>query len=69
MLFMRYYMKKYDIDIASYYYPFATPLEVALVKNRGKRVVVWTVNSRGWIKWFIKLEVDGIMTDDPNLFK
>jgi glycerophosphoryl diester phosphodiesterase len=40
-----------------------------LVRKSGKEVIVWTVNSRGWIKWFDKLGVDGIMTDDPNLFK
>jgi glycerophosphoryl diester phosphodiesterase len=69
MLGMRYFLKKYDIDVASYYYPCATLLEIVLVKKSGKEVIVWTVNSRGWVRWFDKLGVDGIMTDDPNLFK
>ena len=68
-LLMRYYLKKYKIDDASYYYPFANPLEIWLVKKQGKRVIVWTVDKRGLIQWFTAQKVDGIMTDDPNLFK
>lgn len=68
MFFMRYYLKKHGIDIASYNYNFANPLEVWLVKRAGKEVMVWTVNSKGLVNWFEKLEVHGIMTDDPNLF-
>jgi len=68
MFAMRYYLYKYDIDIASYNYLFANPLEIALVRHMDKSVIVWTVNSRGMIDWFERLEVDGIMTDDPNLF-
>jgi len=69
MPFMRPYLKKYNIDIPSYYYPFANPLEIWLVKRKGGNVMVWTVNRKFWIKWFEKLEVDGIMTDDPRLFE
>lgn len=69
MLFMRYYLKKYKIDTASYHYLFANPLEIMLVKKQGKRVMVWTVNRRGLIKWLERNKVDGIMTDDPNLFQ
>ena len=65
---MRSYLKKYNIDDASYYYPFANPLEIRLAKKMGKRVMVWTVDSKGLINWFTSLNVDGIMTDDPNLF-
>jgi len=69
MLFIRYYVKKYDIDIPSYYYPFANVFEVWINKSKGRDMMVWTVNSRFWIKWFTKQGVSGIMTDDPNLFK
>jgi len=69
MFLMSYYIKKYGIDIPSYYYPFANPIEVAYMKSIDKDIMVWTVNKKGWIKWFTKLGVSGIMTDDPNLFK
>ena len=69
MLGMRYYVKKYGIDVPSYQYVFANPVEVWLVKLSGKKLIVWTVNSKPMIKWLKMLHVDGIMTDDPNLFK
>jgi glycerophosphoryl diester phosphodiesterase len=69
MLGMRYYLKKYGIDYASYYYPFANPLEIKLAQHMGRKVMVWTVDKPAYIKWFEKLGVNGIMTDDPNLFK
>jgi glycerophosphoryl diester phosphodiesterase len=66
---MRHYLKTYNIDIASYQYAFANPLEIALARRAGKGVVVWTVDKKGLIRWLIRLKVNGIMTDDPNLFK
>ncbi|MFO8057372.1 MAG: glycerophosphodiester phosphodiesterase family protein [bacterium] len=69
MFFMRYYLDKYDVDIASYQYLFANLLEVWLAQEDGKRVMVWTVNSRFMVRWFEKIEVDGIMTDNPAYFK
>lgn len=68
MLGMRYYMIKYDIDIASYQYAFANPIELALLP-KGKQAMVWTVNDPKVIKKFEKRGVYGIMTDDPNNFK
>lgn len=29
---------------------------------------MWTVNERVWMKWSIRKEVDGVITDDPKLF-
>lgn len=69
MLFMRYYVKKYKIDDASYYYPFANPLEIWLAQKQGARVIVWTVDQPGWIRFFISQKVNGVISDDPNLFK
>jgi glycerophosphoryl diester phosphodiesterase len=68
MLGMRYYLKKYHIDYASYLYYFANPIELALVP-KDKKVMVWTVNKVGLIKAFKAMRVEGIMTDDPNIFK
>ncbi len=69
MPFMLFYAKKHDIDVVSYMYIFANPIEVALAHAHGKKVLVWTVNSKGLIKWFKFIGVDGIMTDDPRLFE
>jgi glycerophosphoryl diester phosphodiesterase len=65
---MRHYLKEYNIDVASYQYALLNPLELALARRQGRQVVVWTVDKKGLINWFIKLKVNGIMTDDPNLF-
>ena len=60
---------KYHIDQVSYNWHLATPGQVCLAKARHHQVLVWTVNSRGLIRWFSLLKVHGIMTDDPNLFQ
>ena len=68
MPFMLIHAKKHDIDCVSYMWQLATPGQVWLARLTGRDVVVWTVNSKPVIKWFYMLKVDGIMTDDPNLF-
>jgi len=60
---------RYHIDQVSYNWHFATPGQVWLAHQRGHQVLVWTVDSRGLIRCFTRLKVDGIMTDDPNLFQ
>jgi len=64
------YAQAYHLDSISLFWPSATPLYVKIAQKQGYKVMVWTVNKKKWIKWFgNKLKVDGIMTDDPNLFK
>lgn len=41
----------------------ATENNIELIKEKGKKVVVWTVNSEDSIKRFINSDVDGIITD------
>ncbi len=67
MWLMQYYLSKYDIDVPSYNYNFANPIEVAINKSKGRDMMVWTVNKKYLIRWFTRLGVSGIMTDDPNL--
>jgi len=61
--------EKYNVDQVSYQWIFATPGQILLAKATHHPVLVWTVNSRGKIRWFRLLNVHGIMTDDPNLFQ
>lgn len=62
--------KKYKMDCISIYYPFASHLYRKMAEKQGIKFVVWTVNKPKTIDRFEnKLKVDGIMTDDPNLFK
>lgn len=64
-----YYAKKYHLDCVSIYYPFANSLAVKKAQKNGYKYVVWTVDKEDLIDKFEKLKVDGIMTDDPALFK
>lgn len=37
-------------------------------KKAGRPVLAWTVNTEEKMKWCIRNEIDGVMTDDPKLF-
>lgn len=36
-------------------------------KKAGKKVFVWTVNSESAMRWCIRKNVDGVVTDHPDL--
>ncbi|RDL39214.1 putative Glycerophosphoryl diester phosphodiesterase [Venustampulla echinocandica] len=38
------------------------------VKTAKRSIFVWTVNEEDWMKWSIRKEVDGVITDDPKKF-
>ncbi|RDW62681.1 hypothetical protein BP5796_10983 [Coleophoma crateriformis] len=38
------------------------------VKAENRPIFVWTVNEPVWMKWSIKHEVDGVITDDPKKY-
>jgi glycerophosphoryl diester phosphodiesterase len=61
--------KKYKMDCISIYYPFASSLYNKMAQKHGIKFVVWTVDDAKKIEKFEKMGVDGVMTDDPNLFK
>jgi glycerophosphoryl diester phosphodiesterase len=46
-----------------------TPELVEAVHERGGRVYAWTVNTRRGIERMDRLGVDGVITDDPRLFR
>ncbi len=68
MPLMLLYAQMHDIDCVSYMWQFALPGQVWLAHQLGHDVVVWTVNKKWLIRSFTRRNVDGIMTDDPNLF-
>jgi phosphatidylglycerol phospholipase C len=37
-------------------------------KKANRPLYLWTVNDLGWMKWSIRKEVDGVITDDPQKF-
>ncbi|MDO5103577.1 MAG: glycerophosphoryl diester phosphodiesterase membrane domain-containing protein [Lautropia sp.] len=43
----------------------ATQSNIRAIRKAGKRVIVWTVNTRASIDRFVASEVDGIITDYP----
>ena len=42
---------------------------LADVKAAGRQIFLWTVNEENMMKWSIRREVDGVITDDPEKFK
>lgn len=38
------------------------------VKEAKRSIFVWTVNDENSMKWSIRKEVDGVITDDPKKF-
>ncbi|TVY17501.1 Phosphatidylglycerol phospholipase C [Lachnellula arida] len=37
-------------------------------KKADRSILLWTVNEESWMKWSIRQEVDGVITDDPKKF-
>lgn len=58
------YVKEYSI-----HYAFANKKIINLLKAKGKKVNVWTVNDPATAKQLIALGVDGIITNNPRLLK
>jgi phosphatidylglycerol phospholipase C len=38
------------------------------VKKANRSIFLWTVNEESWMKWSIRKEVDGVITDDPKKY-
>jgi glycerophosphoryl diester phosphodiesterase len=50
-------------------YKLVTANLVAACHQKGMQVIPWTVNSASEIERLVQLQVDGIITDYPDLFK
>lgn len=57
----------YVPNIYSPYYQLITANTVKVVHEKGMRLIPWTVNETSTMESLIKLGVDGIITDYPNL--
>jgi glycerophosphoryl diester phosphodiesterase len=51
------------------YYGEVTPANVTEAQSLGLKVVVWTVNSEADMRLMLKLGVDGIISDYPDLLR
>lgn len=38
-------------------------------RQAGRHLFVWTVNQEIWMEWCIRKGVDGVITDDPKLYR
>lgn len=54
--------------IYSPYYKTVTDETVKFCHDKGMKIIPWTVNTKPEIEALVKLGVDGIITDYPNLF-
>jgi glycerophosphoryl diester phosphodiesterase len=55
--------------IYSPYYMLLNETVIAELKQKGIKIIPWTVNDAYSMKRFIELQVDGIITDYPNLIE
>ncbi|GAA4780504.1 glycerophosphodiester phosphodiesterase family protein [Olivibacter ginsenosidimutans] len=55
-------------DIYSPYYPLVTPELVKQCHEQHIRIIPWTVNTKAAIEKLRAMDVDGIISDYPNLF-
>lgn len=54
--------------IYSPYYKYVTKKTVEVAHERGVKVIPWTVNDKKTMKKMIKLGVDGLISDYPDLY-
>lgn len=38
------------------------------IRKAGRSLFLWTVNDEEWMKWSIRKDVDGVITDDPKKY-
>ncbi len=61
------FAEKFKINYIHPYYLFLTRKQAAKIKNLGFGLNIWTVNSKHAATRMLDLDVDGIITDKPNL--
>ena len=54
-------------DTCGVHYKFATEKWIEKIHDLGMKVLVWTVNKEEDIKYHLSMNVDGIITDYPEL--
>lgn len=53
-------------DIYSPYYPQLSPNAIAEMQEEGMKVIPWTINDKEEIETFLKMGIDGIISDYPD---
>jgi phosphatidylglycerol phospholipase C len=48
--------------------PFGTKF-IRKAKAANRLIFAWTVNEEEWMEWSIKKGLDGVITDDPKLYR
>ena len=48
--------------------PFVGTHFIRDVKAKGRPLYMWTVNEQDMMRWCIKRDIDGVITDDPKRF-
>ncbi len=61
------YLDKYDVQIANLAHYLCTQQQLEKLHNAKKVVNVWTVNKGSDIRRFMRMGVDGIITNNPDL--
>ena len=54
-------------DIYSPYHKYVNKKAVQASHKKGLKVIPWTVNSKARVRELVRMGVDGIITDYPNL--
>lgn len=63
------FIKKHNIKYLHPFYGFLTRKKVQEIKNLDIKINTWTVNYAMDLKWVIKLGVNGIITNRPDIAK
>ncbi|RLF25792.1 MAG: hypothetical protein DRN14_07805, partial [Thermoplasmata archaeon] len=62
-------LKARGIKTVAWNYGYISKAEIDMVHCKNMKIFVWTINDCTTIQYFLGMDVDGIITDDPGLVK
>ena len=62
-------LKARGIKTVAWNYGYISKTEIDMVHCKNMKIFVWTINDCTTIQYFLGMDVDGIITDDPGLVK
>lgn len=73
MDYARHFLQLPNINISMFMMLIVGPWGRSLLrevkrKKSDRAVYIWTVNAESWMKWSIRQEFDGVITDDPKRY-